>query len=340
VENSSLLELMIDQLRDVYDAEKQLTKALPRMAKAASDEELAEGFREHTGQTQEQAQRIEQIFEKLGQKARSKPCAAMKGLIEEGREVIEKEMEESMTDIALCAAARRVEHYEIAAYDSLMTAAKMAKQPEVAELLKQTLGEETEMDKRLSNLGKRLLKEAMTSAKSSGMEEEEEGSGRGQTARSSGAQSRSGPSKGAQARGGQNASAQKRAGSQAKAKSSGSRKQSGGSRGRDSGGHLSQTTTDPEEIRLWAEERGGKPACVQGTGGKGDIGLLRIEFPGKPNANDAKLTPISWEDFFDKFEERGLAMVYQEETAGGQKSNFNKLIAREGGAKPKARTAR
>jgi ferritin-like metal-binding protein YciE len=307
VKNSSLLELMVDQLRDVYHAEKQLTKALPRMAKAASDEELAEGFRRHAGETQEQARRIEQIFEQLGTKARSKPCAAMKGLIEKGREVMEEDMEDGMADIALCAAARRVEHYEMAAYDSLMTTARMAKQPEVAELLRQTLGEETETDKRIANIAKRLLKDAVSS--SSAMEEK------------NGRQQRK-PAGGRKQTAGRNANGRS-------------------AHGRSSGGdHLSHTTTDPEEIRTWAEERGGKPACVQGTGGKGDIGLLRIEFPGKPNANDDKLTPISWEDFFDKFEERGLALVYQETTARGQKSNFNKLIAREGEAKPKARAAR
>ena len=76
-----------------------------------------------------------------------------------------------------------------------------------------------------------------------------------------------------------------------------------------------------------------------GTGGKGDIGMLRLEFPGRPNAKDDKLTEISWEEFFDKFDERGLALVYQEQTARGQKSNFNKLISREPEAKPKTRAA-
>jgi hypothetical protein len=103
--------------------------------------------------------------------------------------------------------------------------------------------------------------------------------------------------------------------------------------------HLSRTTTDHQEIRRWAEERGGKPACVQGTGGKGDVGLLRIEFPGSPGAKDDKLQPIDWEDFFDKFDERGLALVYQEHTADGQKSNFNKLVDRDSTQTAKTRTA-
>ena len=102
---------------------------------------------------------------------------------------------------------------------------------------------------------------------------------------------------------------------------------------------MSNTTTDHEEIRQWAEERGGKPACVQGTGNKGDIGLMRIEFPGKPNAKDDNLQEITWEEFFEKFDERGLALVYQTKTACGQKSNFNKIIAREEGGSQKSKSA-
>ncbi len=91
--------------------------------------------------------------------------------------------------------------------------------------------------------------------------------------------------------------------------------------------NLSHTTRDHEEIRRWAEERGGKPAHVKRTGSEQDIGMLRIEFPGF--GGDENLEPISWEDFFAKFDERGLALVYQEETAGGEKSNFNKLVSAE-----------
>ncbi len=91
--------------------------------------------------------------------------------------------------------------------------------------------------------------------------------------------------------------------------------------------NLSHTTRDHEEIRRWAEERGGKPAHVKRTGSEEDIGMLRIEFPGF--GGDENLEPISWEDFFAKFDERGLALIYQEETAGGQRSNFNKLVSAE-----------
>lgn len=286
-------QFLVEQLRTLYDAEKQLIKALPRMAKAASDEELAEGFRRHAEQTKEQAARIEQIFQTLGVKARGATCAPMQALIEEGQQIIASETEDAVRDIGLASAARRVEHFEMAAYDALSAAAQATKQTEVAQLLGETLREEAATDKELATLAKRLLKESAKTRPAATQEE---------------ARPRSRPS---------------------------SRHTSSG---RSSAGaaHSGNTTTDHEEIRRWAEERGGKPACVQGTGGKGDIGMLRIEFPGKPNAQDDKLHPISWEDFFEKFDERGLALIYQETTARGQKSNFNKLVSRE---QEKVRTA-
>lgn len=89
----------------------------------------------------------------------------------------------------------------------------------------------------------------------------------------------------------------------------------------------SKTTTDREEIRKWAEERGAQPSCVRGTGGKGDIGMLRLDFPGY--SGEQSLEHIDWDDWFDKFEERGLALLYQDTTAAGEKSNFNKIVSRE-----------
>jgi ferritin-like metal-binding protein YciE len=286
-------QFLVEQLRTLYDAEKQLTKALPRMAKAASDEELADGFRQHAEETKEQAGRIEQIFQSLGVKARGAACAPMQALIEEGQQIIAADMEDAIRDIGLASAARRVEHFEIAAYDALSAAAQSSKQTEIAQLLQETLREESETDKKLATLSKRLLKE---NARAKPATEE------------SGEQTRS------------------RSGS----RSSSARGTSNGSK------NTGNTTTDHDEIRQWAEERGGKPACVQGTGAKGDIGMLRLEFPGKPNAKDAKLQPISWDDFFEKFDERGLALVYQAKTARGQKSNFNKLVSREEGQSRKA----
>jgi hypothetical protein len=97
----------------------------------------------------------------------------------------------------------------------------------------------------------------------------------------------------------------------------------------DTGQHLSNTTTDHETIRHWAEERGAKPACVKGIGDKDDTGMIRLEFPGAPQSNDASLQEITWDEFFQKFDERKLALVYQDKTSHGEKSNFNKLISRE-----------
>jgi hypothetical protein len=106
----------------------------------------------------------------------------------------------------------------------------------------------------------------------------------------------------------------------------GSRAKSGDQRGRTRGA-TSKQTTDHEEIRRWVEERGGKPACVRGTGGKGDPGLLRIDMPGY--TGEDTLAPISWDEWFEKFDEQGLAFLYQDKTAGGKKSNFNKLVKRD-----------
>ncbi len=89
------------------------------------------------------------------------------------------------------------------------------------------------------------------------------------------------------------------------------------------------TTTDHGEIRRWAETGGGVPACVKGTGSSEDVGMIRIEFPGAPNARDEKLQPIDWDEFFDKFDEHKLALLYQDRTAGGQRSNFYKLVSRD-----------
>jgi hypothetical protein len=102
-------------------------------------------------------------------------------------------------------------------------------------------------------------------------------------------------------------------------------------------------TTDHEVIRRWAEERGAKPACVRRTGGKGDIGMIRLEFPGAPGARDENLQEISWDDWFRKFDESGLAFLHEETTASGQRSNFNKLVKRETAqatGKAKAKSAR
>src|SRR5215831_14317094 len=116
VEINSLRELYVEQLRDLYDAETQLIKALPRMAKEATSDELRQEIEEHLEQTRGHAERLEEIFEELGEKAKGKKCKAMQGLIEEGKETLDEDMEEDTKDAAIIAAAQRVEHYEISGY--------------------------------------------------------------------------------------------------------------------------------------------------------------------------------------------------------------------------------
>jgi ferritin-like metal-binding protein YciE len=322
METSEMQDFLVEQLRILYDAEKQLIKALPKMAKAASDEELADGFRQHVEQTKEQAGRIEQIFQSMGVKARAAKCAPMQGLIEDGQRIMSQDMADGLRDAALTSAGRAVEHFEMACYDSLLGMARVSKQDEIAQLLQETLREETETERKLATISKRLLKEFMSSmSRASSGSEEEDGQSRSSSRSVSRSRSGSSGSRSASARGGQASSGRSQG-----ASSSRSRSGSSGNRG---SGHLGQMTTDHDEIRQWAEERGGKPACVMGTGGKGDIGMLRIEFPGKPNAKDAKLQEINWDEFFEKFDERGLALVYQDKTSRGQVSNFNKLVSRE-----------
>ena len=151
--NSMLLELFVEELRDIYWAEKHLVKALPKLEKATSSEELANAFAEHLAVTQEQVSRLEQIFEMLGEKARGKKCEAMEGLVKEAESVIEDTEEGTSTrDVALIIAAQKVEHYEIAAYGGLATLAKTMGKPEIKDLLGQTLEEEKETDELLTQL--------------------------------------------------------------------------------------------------------------------------------------------------------------------------------------------
>ncbi len=156
----TLDSLLEEQLKDLYDAEKQLTKALPKLAKAATDQELKSAFKEHLEQTKGQVARLEQVFELLEKKAKSKPCAAMKGLVEEGRETIQEDASDEMKDCMLIASAQRAEHYEIAAYGTVRTIAESLGNQEVADLLQQTLEEEEETDAKLSEISKRILSAA------------------------------------------------------------------------------------------------------------------------------------------------------------------------------------
>jgi ferritin-like metal-binding protein YciE len=148
----SLRELFIDELRDIYNAEKQILKALPKMARKATTPELKAGFNEHLEQTKGHVARLEEIFEKLEMPARGKTCAGMEGIISEGAELMGEDAEPEVMDAGLIAAAQRVEHYEIAVYGTLRTYAKMLREKEIAQLLQETLNEEGETDKKLTKL--------------------------------------------------------------------------------------------------------------------------------------------------------------------------------------------
>lgn len=168
-------QLLVEQLQDLYDAEKQLTRALPKVAKAAQDEELVEAIREHLEVTKGQVDRIEQVFEALGQKAKSKPCNGMKGIVTEANEGIEEhqDAEEGVLNAAIVADARRVEHYEIAGYTVAIDLARQLGHEDAAGMLEETLQEEREADEKLAEIGRRVLEEAHSAAQSSGEEEEE-----------------------------------------------------------------------------------------------------------------------------------------------------------------------
>ena len=157
MKESALKELYLDELRDLYNAENQLTKALPRMAKAANSDELRAGFEQHFVQTKGHVERLQQIFERLGTKPTGKRCKGMEGLIEEGKEMIEEEkLEDEALDAGLISAAQRVEHYEIAGYGCVKTYATLLGDQTAAALLEQTLQEEKETDEKLTNLAEKI----------------------------------------------------------------------------------------------------------------------------------------------------------------------------------------
>lgn len=159
----SLRDLLVDELRDLHNAENQLVKALPKMAKAASHDDLKEGFEEHLEQTRGHVDRLERCFKILGANAKGKTCHAMKGLVEEGKEAIEAEAPDSIRDAQLIGAAQRVEHYEIAAYGTARSFAETLGETKIADLLQETLDEEGETDKKLTVLAETINEEANSS---------------------------------------------------------------------------------------------------------------------------------------------------------------------------------
>jgi ferritin-like metal-binding protein YciE len=149
--------LFIDQLQDLYDAEQRLTKALPKMAEAAHNQSLKSAFQQHLRETQNHVNRLEQVFRSMGRNPESKTCQAMKGLIEEGQEVISATGDADVKDAGLIAAAQRVEHYEIAGYGTARTFAQRLGKQDAARLLQQTLDEEGAADKKLTQIAEQSV---------------------------------------------------------------------------------------------------------------------------------------------------------------------------------------
>ncbi|WP_348267434.1 ferritin-like domain-containing protein [Edaphobacter paludis] len=156
----TMQELFIDELKDLYSAEKQITRALPKLAKAATSAELKQAFLSHLEETNGQVARLEQAFQILGKSPKGKTCVGMKGVLEEGSEVLEDTGKGVVRDAALISAAQRVEHYEMAGYGSAQAFAKLLGQSEIAKLLEATLAEEKAADKKLSGISKQVNAEA------------------------------------------------------------------------------------------------------------------------------------------------------------------------------------
>jgi ferritin-like metal-binding protein YciE len=169
---NTLHDVYIEQLRDLYSAETQLIKALPKMAKAAQDETLKKGFEDHLAQTKGHAQRLEEIFEALDEKPTGKKCKAMAGLVEEGSEAIGEDATPEAKDAMLIAAAQRVEHYEIAGYGTVKTYAKLLGYEEAAETLQETLSEEVETDEKLTEAAESINAEAQHGGEETDEDEE------------------------------------------------------------------------------------------------------------------------------------------------------------------------
>jgi ferritin-like metal-binding protein YciE len=189
MEKEAMRELYIDELRDLYNAETQLVKALPKMAKASSSEELREAFEEHLRQTSEQVSRLEQIFEMLDEKPTGKKCLGMEGLVKEAAETMKEDYEDAVMDAALIGAAQRVEHYEIAGYGTVREFAERLGEDEHVPLLEQTLEEEKQTDEKLTQLAEEINSQAESTDEESESQERATGT-RGSKTRSGKSSSR------------------------------------------------------------------------------------------------------------------------------------------------------
>ena len=174
----TLHDLLVDELKDIYSAERQLVKALPKMARAASSPELKRAIEEHLAVTEEQVQRLEQIFEQIDDTPRGKKCRGMEGLIEEGAEVIDQTGDNDVIDAGLIGAAQKVEHYEIAAYGTARAHAEAMGHDQIARLLEQSLTEEEEADRTLSELAEGGINQLATTQQGEGDAQPAPGRGR------------------------------------------------------------------------------------------------------------------------------------------------------------------
>lgn len=160
----TMQQLLLDELKDIYSAEKQITRALSKMAKGTSSSELKQAFQDHLEQTKGHIERLDQAFEILGKKGRAKTCQAMQGIVEEGNEMLSETEKGDVRDAALISAAQRVEHYEMAAYGSVRNYAKLLGHEDVAKLLEQTLEEEKATDEKLTRIAEQVNTQALKAA--------------------------------------------------------------------------------------------------------------------------------------------------------------------------------
>ncbi len=174
MKENTLRDLFLDELRDLYDAENRIVKALPKLAKAANSEELRSGFEEHLEQTKEHVERLKQVFGELDEKASAKKCPGIIGILQEGEEMMDEDYEGSVADAALISAAQRVEHYEIAAYGCVHSWAQELGEEKAAELLEKTLNEEKETDEKLTELAEQINASANSEGSAEEGEEEQE----------------------------------------------------------------------------------------------------------------------------------------------------------------------
>jgi ferritin-like metal-binding protein YciE len=200
----TLHEMLVDEIKDLYHAEKQLTKALPKLAKGATSDELREAFEGHLEETEGHVTRLERVFELLDEKPRGKHCAGMAGIIEEGSDMLQEDAEDAVMDAMLIAAGQRAEHYEIGAYGTCIAWAEALDLTEVAEVLNETLAEEKNADQKLTAIAESGINEAATAGaeEEEGMEEDEEGSSRARSSESASMSARGGSSGARSASGG------------------------------------------------------------------------------------------------------------------------------------------